>query len=111
MNPDGGDYAASKHLKWHRRLSITVVAVLFASYAVRFGMGLSIRHFAAFVVPLILIWFSDELAAWGSQQSGTWFSPHPRRHLCANLRLAHPASARCLADHCAVSQLDPVAAK
>lgn len=74
MNPDGGDYAASKHLKWHRRLSITVVAVLFACYAVRFGMGLSIRHFAAFVAPLILIWFSDELAAWGSEQSGAWFS-------------------------------------
>jgi hypothetical protein len=75
MNPDGGDYAASKYLKWHRRLSISVVALLFASYAVRFGIGLSIRHFAAFVVPLILIWFSDDLAAWGSQQSGAWFSP------------------------------------
>lgn len=75
MNPDGGDYATSKHLKWHRRLSVSVVVLLFACYSVRFGMGLSIRHFAAFVVPLILIWFSDDLAAWGSQQSGTWFSP------------------------------------
>lgn len=74
MKPDGGEYAASKFLKWHRWLSISVVAVLFACYAVRFGMGLSIRNFAVFVAPLILIWFSDDLAAWGSEQSGAWFS-------------------------------------
>lgn len=74
MNPDGGDYAASKYLKWHRWLSISVVAVLFACYAARFGIGLSIRNFTVFVAPLILIWFSDDLAAWGSENSGTWFS-------------------------------------
>jgi hypothetical protein len=72
---DGGDYATSKYLKWHRRLSIGVVAVLFACNAARFGVGLSIRHFAAFVAPLILIWFSDDLAAWGSEKSGAWISP------------------------------------
>jgi len=74
MDPDGGDYATSKYLKWHQRLSILVVAVLFACYAVRFGVGISIRHFASFVVPLILIWFSDDLSAWGSRNSGAWFS-------------------------------------
>jgi hypothetical protein len=75
MEPDGGDYATSKYLKWHRQLSIAVVAVLCAFYAVRFGIGVSVRHFAAFAVPLILIWFSDHLAAWGSENSGAWFSP------------------------------------
>ena len=74
MEPDGGDYATSKYLKWHRRLSISVVAVLFACYVVRFGVGVSIRPFAAFVLPLILIWFSDDLSEWGSGNSGGWFS-------------------------------------
>jgi hypothetical protein len=74
MNPDGGDYAASKYLNWHRGLSITVVGVLFVFYVERFGIGLSIRRFAGFVIPLLLIWFSDELSGWGSKQSGNWFS-------------------------------------
>lgn len=74
MGPDGGDYAASKYLKWHRRLSTSVVTVLFTCYAVRFGISMSIRHFAIFVVPLILIWFSDDLSEWGSRNSGAWFS-------------------------------------
>lgn len=74
MSPDGGDYATSKYLKWHRALSIAVVCVLFLCYAERFGIGMSVRRFAAFAVPLMLIWFSDELSAWGSRQSGNWFS-------------------------------------
>ena len=74
MEPDGGDYAASKYLKWHRLISISVVAVLFACYSVRFGVAISFRSFAIFVAPLVLIWFSDDLADWGSQQSGGWVS-------------------------------------
>lgn len=74
MGPDGCGYATSKFLKWHRRLSISVVTVLFTCYAVHFGIGLSVRHFAVFVVPLILIWFSDDLSEWGSGNSGAWFS-------------------------------------
>lgn len=74
MDPDDGDYATSRFLKWHRRLSIFVVAVLFACYAARFGVNVSVRPFALFVAPLILIWFSDDLSAWGSGNSGGWFS-------------------------------------
>jgi hypothetical protein len=55
-------------------LSVSVVGVLFLCYAERFGIGLSLRHFAVFVMPLLLIWFSDGLSAWGSRQSGNWFS-------------------------------------
>lgn len=32
---DGGGYATSKHLKCHRLISVSVVATLFACYAVR----------------------------------------------------------------------------
>lgn len=74
MDPDGGDYAKSKYLKWHRLGSVTLVGALFAWYATRFGVAISIRSFAVFVIPLTLIWFSDDLAGWGSRDSGTWFS-------------------------------------
>jgi hypothetical protein len=74
MSPDGGDYATSKYLKWHRLLSISLVAALFVFHAAAFGIGMSVRRFAAFVLPLILIWFSDSLAAWGCADSGGWFS-------------------------------------
>jgi hypothetical protein len=52
QTPDGGDYAASKYLKWHRSLSVSVVGVRFVCYAARFGVGISFRAFTVFVLPL-----------------------------------------------------------
>lgn len=74
MSPDGGDYATSKYLKWHRAGSISVVAVLFVAYSIRFGVAGSMRPFAIFILPLVLIWFSDDLASWGGGQPPRWGS-------------------------------------
>ena len=67
-------YAQSKFLKVHQYASIGLVIVVAGIYCSQFGVGCTIRSFAGFVVPLVLIWFSDDLAVLAIRDSGGWLS-------------------------------------
>ncbi len=73
MNTEG-EYAESKYLKFHRWTSVILVVIGMAFYAQRFGVALTIRPFASFILPITLIWFSDQLASWAIQDSGGWLN-------------------------------------
>jgi hypothetical protein len=69
------NYAHSKYLRANRYASVTVVVIAAGIYASRLGTGYAIRAFAVFVLPLVLIWFADELAEWAIINSGGSLSP------------------------------------
>jgi hypothetical protein len=69
---DDGDYAESKHLKRHRRISLGLVLGGAFLYALQFGSGYAIRHWAVFIFPLAIIWFAEQLSLWGIHASGHW---------------------------------------
>ena len=73
MNTEG-EYAESKYLKFHRWASVILVMTGTVFYAQRFGLALTIRPFASFILPIALIWFSDQLAGWAIQDSGGWLN-------------------------------------
>jgi len=68
-------YAQSRYIKLHRYASIAIVTIAAGIHCTRFGVGCTLRAFAGFVVPLALIWFSDDLAEWAIKDSGGWLNP------------------------------------
>jgi hypothetical protein len=67
-------YAQSKFIKLHQYASTGLVIIVAGIYCSQFGVGSTLRPFAGFVVPLALIWFSDDLAGWAIRDSGGWLS-------------------------------------
>lgn len=86
MNTEG-EYAQSKYLSLHRWASGILVAMVAAFYVVNFGVNIdrTIRAFATFILPLVLIWYSDHLARWAISVSGGWLNA---RNANAALRIA-----------------------
>ena len=69
-----GEYAQPKYMKAERRLAVGVVVVGASIYAHYYELGLVIRGFAMFVLPLSLIWYSDQLSSWAIKGSGGWLN-------------------------------------
>lgn len=71
---DDGDYATSKHIWWHRCLSLGLV--LAAAPFLEFPSSpiLTIRFISLLVLPLSAIWFPDQLSYWAIRASGYWLN-------------------------------------
>jgi hypothetical protein len=73
MNPED-EYLVSKYLNVHRWASILLVQVAAGFYIAKFGLVMSLRPFSFFMLPLVLIWFSDQLTTWAIKDSGGWLN-------------------------------------
>ena len=64
------EYARSKYLTLHRWASCIIVLLFAIVYGFLTHPVLIIAATARFIIPLAIIWFSDDLASWAVEASG-----------------------------------------